>query len=1742
MKVLHSRRVARARRGMALMVVLLVLLALLVLCAPFLASARDADRASSQQADRVEARLALDAASRHARHVLGATYASADLDRTPWFDESGEVQVDNRFAQGFLDPNDPKGAMWDLEVRDTSGAIDLDSASPHVVANLLGLVGRSGAIIESDAKAIGFSGGANFAPTGFVAIDGEIVRYGAIEDGALTGLARGVLGPAEGEDWQGGPRPSSGHGVGVNIVDQRAFALAAWRLREKGALLAPDAPEQLGDVGRFAMAAAIDPRGAGVVGEAMLEALRRHGAVHGEARGVATWQRAVRVTTPIEAGRTGRLRVADSRFVNAGSTVRIGDGALQELALVQQVARNGELVLDRILEGSFPANGAVLEVLARRPVNANSADERVLEALFLNLQLVGRNSRVTSDEARALASLTIESRPFTGHEDWMRRVLLPAAGLEKLPADAPLVPDALASGAGFLDALDAMAVHANVLNSNDASLAWSTMPLSFVSRDIYDFELRASANAPSGIARAIAVREETVVVAPQQELVRLWARQEDFDEELRLALQGPLWATGPRATSRHDNHTATPSRFWPNWGVKDGSLLVPGTPALPEATEMVGAERVFPARDEESWLQLQPTREWDVGRRAGRILHFDQESRDLEGRWLPDQPVKLSSSDAVVGWTTSASPLARPIAWSGWIRPRSIGDGSVVDFAGTETAVERVQLLFEGADLVLRVLDGFGDHRDTSWREAAELRYSLAGGGSGATAGPGLPADTWHHVHFEVRGNRPSQMSMLVNGQALGVRTPGLTRLSRSLSQGDGVLVVDSLEGFPAQCVVRIGNELVEVVNDGVSLKAERQLTGPLAGFGGRLAREPWAALVEGGTANVPINFANLTTAHPAGAPVELHGYALPNLSDVPAGRAQLAQELGRFRVSQVDAVVGASSPLGDPIVVPVGPAAGLTLGNGLASNSSATGLVLRCADDGDDTQSETPAAEYMAAFNPGGGYAAIVQVGASLQTGQAQDNTGAAIGGIEIIRYSGWSDRTLRIAQRGVAANTLPNLGAVQGALIGGLRSFVVDWSPNIYIGGGAGQPAVQVLTRLAWRCYVLPISIPVPGASTAAGFLAADLQNPRLAQFTRPTEAEYTEWVRYDYFDAANGQLVRDEPAALERVYRVIVGGGEIEIQVPPTGGGGGGGPGGGPSGAVGALAGFVKETGQTGPDAAKQSGSTAGAQSGGAQWDPRLGTQENTIEDHPISRAVESHYRFRGVLGTSSHLQPAGTLVLPVIAMPDAGPDGGRPGRRDTVFLSGPTPDHPGWPLVVHRAHIPAPLVGTTAWEQVEGVLRPQGLANQAGGPVPEDVQLLNRCWLAFEDRSPEPFLGLATSQGQGGQQGASPANGESRLLTRIACFPSGERPRLVSGYAVGGGANGLPGTVPSAIVDEIIHGDHQFGRATPNVDPEAAAGASLVLAQEITADASTILVAPTAARLALGVFGGTHEFLSDLPVDGGLLRIGDEIIGYSQLDAASGTITVATNGRGMLGTDPGPHQPTEPVAVLEHFVVSTLSAGVGAGDATFSLLSADDFPPEGLVRIDDELVHYTRVAGAALEMPRTSLQPGLRDERGSGLFRGRHGTQAAAHDAGTLVVLHPCRYPDRWADGADAPEMAYFSFAQEHPAAWWTGVFFASSEADGVRLRALQKTRPEAPWDADPEEDARLRLLERGDKDGGAIPIMVQSDRVEWRVHAVYDQRAFDAVAGLSHGWKRTPKLRMHSVFYYAPSTTLRRIDR
>jgi type II secretory pathway pseudopilin PulG len=170
---------SRARGGFALLVVLLVLIALLVLSAPFLLMARNADRASAELSDRARARLALDAAARHARLLLGESHSG--LDRTPYFDDLDEIAVDNRFEEGFLDPSDPTGMMWDLDREDVAGKIDLNSAPPQVIANLMGASTRFVRAILPEDTELPVASMSGFDPTGVLWSDGELLHYTEFE-------------------------------------------------------------------------------------------------------------------------------------------------------------------------------------------------------------------------------------------------------------------------------------------------------------------------------------------------------------------------------------------------------------------------------------------------------------------------------------------------------------------------------------------------------------------------------------------------------------------------------------------------------------------------------------------------------------------------------------------------------------------------------------------------------------------------------------------------------------------------------------------------------------------------------------------------------------------------------------------------------------------------------------------------------------------------------------------------------------------------------------------------------------------------------------------------------------------------------------------------------------------------------------------------------------------------------------------------------------------------------------------------------------------------------------------------------------------------------------------------------------------------------------------------------------------------------------------------------------------------
>src|SRR5262249_39594257 len=215
-----------------------------------------------------------------------------------------------------------------------------------------------------------------------------------------------------------------------------------------------------------------------------------------------------------------------------------------------------------------------------------------------------------------------------------------------------------------------------------------------------------------------------------------------------------------------------------------------------------------------------------------------------------------------------------------WIKPRELEDGArLLDVGGRFKDSDRLSLLFEGGDLVLRVLDGGGDHPTTDFKEQAEVRYPLSGSGAG------MPKDVWTHVEIAVDGSRPDQIAMWVDGRR-AKHTPGLTRLTSAIAAESDSLPVESTEGFPDKCVVRIGDELIEVIKKGdKSFQAIFQSSGENSGFGGRVAREVFQGAdpeTNGGLYK--------STDHPAGSTVQLYGYSLPLFSNVPNVAGSLTQ------------------------------------------------------------------------------------------------------------------------------------------------------------------------------------------------------------------------------------------------------------------------------------------------------------------------------------------------------------------------------------------------------------------------------------------------------------------------------------------------------------------------------------------------------------------------------------------------------------------------------------------------------------------------------------------------------------------------------------------------------------------------------------------------------------------------------------------------------------------------------------
>lgn len=1720
------------RDGFVLLAVLLALLALFALSAPFLATARNADAASHQGADAAQLRLALDGAERHARYSLERTHPA--LDETPDFDDATELEVEVDFPEGFVDPHDPRGVAWDVEATDLSGRVDLASAPPQVIAALTGSVTRLSAPLEAAADELPLLQPERFGEGAVVVINGESIQLGgATEDGGRAAETRGIGTDVddEGNVLSNGPAPRRGHGLGSYVLDERAFAVAVWRtLSIDGSPRRLDVVEEVRAAEEFSLS--------GGYGDAEMAALRRLSHLTAPAGRDAAWQRPVRVFNPLIAGETYLVAVRQGRWFGVGTTVKIESRSGPELRVVIARENDGRIRLDRAVDLSHEAPGTWISALVRRPVNVNSAPEPVLLALVENLKLRGQNHRITAREATALAAEIVRLRPFTGFQDFVERLVLPAGGID---SDEEVEPGTGDVAAPVLDdPRDAVALYTNALNANDARLEFSTMPVAFTSSGSFEFELRAAVNGDTGLERTSGERGRIVRVAPEGgEILRVFTRQEDFDRALRLGRRAPYWLTGPASTGRYDGGVTPPSRVVPHIGTVRGQRFLPGIdePILdadgnPLPTERVFADSVSGAGRATSagsggvsdfgFVSLDPIRVLPTGRTQGRILHFDQESRSLDGRYLPDAAVVRDPSDGVARWA-SGTGLALPVGLSMWVRPESPGDGTLLSVGGASARNDRVVLGMSGEDLVLEVFDGMGDHPMTPFQEITRVRFPLAGDANA----PGLPAGIWSHVDLDVRGTRPDQVDLIVNGSRVGVQREGMTRLSANLSAGATGIPVESTEGFPDVCVLRIGSELIEAVRTGDNgFQAIHADSGENAGFGGRLARVRFDT--EGSPTASPTTLASaLTTgAYPAGTTVSLYGYSMPLAEGVPAGGAVLTAPIGEFRVARVAPMPSDNSL--SPINFTLGENL-IPLGRGWLGTQ--TGVLPLAPADLNGTLEDT-----LAAFNPGGGYAVLSGPGdLRFQGSTLGELTGTFVGGPEIVRYSGVTPTGLQVVERGIALAgglTPPGQDLAQG------KSFVFDWQINFEQASAPSAPGNDILGAATF-CY--PISIPAPGIGEF-DFAVPLNGNSAFAQVTRLDDPELTEWVRYDTIDVPASQLVRSDPGVITAVSVALHSGISGQETFAPAfqPGGGGGAPGipGGGGGLPGLPGGKTSSLMRT------RGLPRAGLASAAAplpDWDARRGV--DLLEDLPLTRTVASILHFRGVLGTQGQAHPAGVQVLPVfgIRTNDFTVDVGRPGRFDPVFITEGDATSVGFPAMVHRAHYPANERVQHSWSSVpDGTL----LATPGQPVVVPQLGIPFRGYVALETSLPAPTgLGTGVQQPPSGQ---GIAVLDERLLARMTKFPSGELPRAVTGAVLGASAGGaFDYGVPDATIDEVVFGGAIAFRGVggPAGAITATEGAPMLVGESFDPSSLSFRVQQASLRTPSGNVSSLTPVVSALSASGGLLRIGEEILCYSGYDPLEGEITVAQGGRGMLGTRPQPHIISEPVHWMEDWRATTLAAPVGPDDATLTLTSLVDFPREGTVLIGGELIHYTQIFGGALAMPRTSAEPGAMDDEGFGAFRGRYGTTPQSHAAGAPVILFPARYHDRYAPRFDAPELAYFGLEVEDPGSFFTGVTWRAIESSigGPEVIVLQRLG-DAPWDGDPEEDPRLMLMQDGALEGGRWPIDLGGDRIQWRVFARYPPGAFDPISGLAHGWKETPRFEELAVTYRAQSAVLRSVKR
>lgn len=1713
----------RGSSGFALIAVLLTLSMLLALAVPFLISMGHGDTASQDRADAAHAEMISASARDMVLAQVGRSFST--VDETPRWDDRSEFPDRLELPESFADLQ-RAGASDHLlngETADLQRRINLNTATPLVIANLLGTVTRLTGDHDPEADRLEVNDTSGFPETGFLLVDRELIAYGERDARSFGQLERGFL-AAEGYE----PR--------THVLADRSLVLD---YRAVLAVMHTFYASVGGTRGRWRPLRSVDDLArlteTGFPGftPEELDILRAHCTVSSARVAAADWGPAERIFSPVIpgenpwVGRSLRVRSADGFAAGGIVRIRAADGSATEYGLCMEIREVGAGTINMPpprwqIELLLPVTRPLTEIetlvepLLPHPVNANTASPEVLTALFENMrngkvrqphgamraaafgrveaariaeELVWLRGDADAEPPDAEEMLDVERRPFDGFDDLAQRYFAPRF-------------DALSQAQRGRWLL----LYRAMRTGNVGELEMGTAPLSFVSAPLVSYRA-AGLRMRAGRTVARHERQGTAVVLPGEELGSLLVTQHHLEEAFRLDRRAPWYTTHPINLGAQTLRAGTafvPSQLAGNPPPRSMAHV------LPMAFPNIGlGEPRFASRDGESdGLRLAPAHTpW--GALAGDAISVQESlwaSRHPEGRDVPEEgPYELfnigprGSGPAPTPPATGPTghqapfPFTRDLgvverhAVQFWFRPRAVGnDQMLFDLAADESDGDirnRISLALRDQHLELRVFDEAGQEIEpTAPKDDVGTSPEITAGiWRLPLAEIDLRQDVWYHANFAADGNQPGQMSLLIDGMPprdssgalIGpeLRTILRAELAPFTEQGNTAqrftgprylpVRVESTAGFPDRGVLRIGLELFEYTRkDASTFYCDYDLEDQLHNStGGRLAR-----MDEREFGAIP--------ATVAGQPPNLGDSIGPFVTpEHPVGAAVelYGYSLPAYRDTQVlDGVGRLVSPLGPWAVArmmntqsPIQP----QQTGGQSQPPLGRGLH---ADDNHDVELADPVAgdnpapasqEILDAFPATGGYALLVQHFIPGWT----DGTAIPvdIGGIELIRYQARAGNRLTGVQRGALLPQVTPIPGVPGLSLyeNGQKRSFVGEWTSVTVNG-----VTDASTLTEYITFVVPISIPVQGSFPDPSLVP---RTEWVQLYPEGRSEVETEWVRYDVV-AGNNDLVRANAFAWQGTYH--------------------------------ALTRLVAGTQSSGALRNVNATLAPGGYAPVTADSGYIGYIEAIEERYPAVQAARLALGFRGdpATGTSSHRQESTTLVLPAhrfeLAWGNHAALHGRAGRNDRVALVGGearTRDaQPGveWHTVNWTARFVEPDRDKPANDPAVEYLGP------------DSFQLV-----AFKDAVGIEAIGQPQT-----------AEADVRLFDRLVKFPSGELPAAAPEEGLFGASQHDDVAQFGGILDEL----HVVQREsdTPSTLPVA-----LLLDATMQDNATEFVVRPNVLVQPQGIETVGRDLTADWP-QAGLVAIDGEILAFSE--HSGGRFTLASNGRGLLRTTPTAHNEAARVTFLPHVPAAVLASPIQEGSHEIVVEEMGALPPFGgtLLVGGTELLHYTWSTGnQLLEMPQW-FDPKQPQTRGRGLLRGRYGTAPVSVGAGEAVVWFPFRYWDRQHERADDPELAHFQFTWNLAPVWFRHLawFEGQSVDELVDLQCLVRIDGQGSFAGDPDEEPGLFLLTDGDPGELPNPLMRQGSRLEARFFTVYKPGSFDPDSA-AHSWKWAPTL-------------------